>query len=49
MCNAMHSWHQPWPLGQDKVWEMAVDYRAGGNVTLRPEWLEDLHNEWLRG
>ncbi|KAJ8115755.1 hypothetical protein ONZ43_g4594 [Nemania bipapillata] len=48
-CNPKHYWHQVWPLDEDKVNQIALEYTAGGKVKLREEWLEEVRNEWLKG
>ncbi|KAI0502831.1 hypothetical protein F5B22DRAFT_652677 [Xylaria bambusicola] len=48
-CNPKHTWHQVWPLDEEKVREMAEEYGMGGKVQLKKEWLQELRNEWLRG
>ncbi|KAI0879066.1 hypothetical protein GGS24DRAFT_486796 [Hypoxylon argillaceum] len=48
-CNPKHCWHQVWPLDEEKVSEIALEYTAGRKVKLREQWLEELRNEWLKG
>ncbi|KAI1169761.1 hypothetical protein F4777DRAFT_169868 [Nemania sp. FL0916] len=48
-CNPSHCWHQAWPLDEESVKEIAVEYSFGRKVELKEEWLDKLRNDWLKG